>query len=146
MGEIELDAERQIMNRFLAELIKAQPRATYGEMMIRKALEQGAVDTLLISESMRKNSVEIECNGCGHTWTASLSRTEELPDCPSCGVSNDSHNELSNTSLIDVLSEMTNVNLFCCEWIMIDFHVPRRKGADESRLTDVWSTTNNDDG
>ena len=27
MGEIELDAERQIMNRFLAELIKPQPRA-----------------------------------------------------------------------------------------------------------------------
>ncbi len=107
MGEIELDAERQIMNRFLAELIKAQPRATYGEMMIRKALEQGAVDTLLISESMRKNSVEIECGECDHTWTASLSRTEELPECPSCGVSNDSHNELSNTSLIDVLSEMS---------------------------------------
>ncbi len=107
MGEIELDAERQIMNRFLAELIKAHPRATYGEMMIRKALEQGAVDTLLISESMRKNSVEIECSGCGHTWTSSLSRTEELPDCPSCGVSNDSHKELSNTSLIDVLSQMS---------------------------------------
>ena len=107
MGEIELDAERQIMNRFLAELIKAQPRATYGEMMIRKALEQGAVDTLLISESMRKNSVEIECGECGHTWTASLSRTEELPECPSCGVGNDSHKELSNISLIDVLSEMS---------------------------------------
>ncbi|MEC8588557.1 MAG: peptide chain release factor aRF-1 [Candidatus Thermoplasmatota archaeon] len=107
MGEIELDAERQIMNRFLAELIKAQPRATYGEMMIRKALEQGAVDTLLISESMRKNSVEIECGGCGHTWTASLSRTEELPECPACEVSNDSHKELSNISLIDVLSEMS---------------------------------------
>lgn len=107
MGEIELDAERQIMNRFLAELIKAQPRATYGEMMIRKALEQGAVDTLLVSESMRKNSVEIECGGCGHTWTTSLSRTEELPECPSCGVSNDSHKELSNISLIDVLSEMS---------------------------------------
>ena len=107
MGEIELDAERQIMNRFLAELIKAQPRATYGEMMIRKALEQGAVDTLLVSESMRKNSVEIECGGCGHTWTTSLSRTEELPKCPSCGVSNDSHKELSNISLIDVLSEMS---------------------------------------
>ena len=107
MGEIELDAERQIMNRFLSELIKAQPRATYGEMMIRKALEQGAVDTLLISESMRKNSVEIECSGCGHTWTSSLSRTEELPDCPSCGVINDSHKELSNTSLIDVLSQMS---------------------------------------
>ena len=75
MGEIELDAERQIMNRFLAELIKPQPRATYGEMMLRQALEQGAVDTLLISESMRKNSVEIECGACGHNWTASISRT-----------------------------------------------------------------------
>ena len=120
MGEIELDAERQIMNRFLAELIKAQPRATYGEMMIRKALEQGAVDTLLISESMRKNSVEIECNGCCHTWTASLSRTEELPDCPSCGVSNDSHNELSNTSLIDVLSEMSSKSNSEIAFISID--------------------------
>ena len=106
MGEIELDAERQTMNRFLAELIKPQPRATYGEMMLRQALDQGAVDTLLISESMRKNSVEIECGGCGHTWTASLSRTDELPECPSCGVGNDLHKELSNISLIDVLSEM----------------------------------------
>ena len=106
MGEIELDAERQVMNRFLAELIKPQPRATYGEMMLRQALEQGAVDTLLISESMRKNSVKIECGACGHNWTASISRTEELPRCPSCDASNDSHTEVSNISLIDVLSEL----------------------------------------
>jgi len=106
MGEIELDAERQIMTRFLSELIKPQPRATYGEMMLRQALEQGAVDTLLISENMRKNSVEIECGACGHVWTESLLRTEELPKCPSCEVGNNLHKELSNTSLIDVLSEM----------------------------------------
>ena len=37
MGEIELDAERQLMNRFLEELIKTQPKATYGEMMIKKS-------------------------------------------------------------------------------------------------------------
>ena len=37
MGEIELDAERQLMNRFLEELIKTHPKATYGEMMIKKA-------------------------------------------------------------------------------------------------------------
>ena len=55
MGEIELDAERQLMNRFLEELIKTHPKATYGEMMIKKALDMGAVDTLLISEGMRKN-------------------------------------------------------------------------------------------
>ena len=120
MGEIELDAERQIMNRFLAELIKPQPRATYGEMMLRKALNQGAVDTLLISESMRKNSVEIECGACGHTWTASLTRTEELPECPSCKVGNNSHKELSNTSLINVLSDMAAKSNSEISFISID--------------------------
>ena len=108
MGEIELDAERQIMNRFLAELIKPQPRATYGEMMLRKALDQGAVDTLLISESMRKNSVEIECGACGHTWTASLTRTEELPECPSCKVG------------INVLSDMAAKSNSEISFISID--------------------------
>ena len=120
MGEIELDAERQIMNRFLAELIKPQPRATYGEMMLRKALDQGAVDTLLISESMRKNSVEIECGACGHTWTASLTRTEELPECPSCKAGNNSHKELSNTSLINVLSDMAAKSNSEISFISID--------------------------
>ena len=120
MGEIELDAERQIMNRFLAELIKPQPRATYGEMMLRKALEQGAVDTLLISESMRKNSVEIECGACGHTWTASLTRTEELPECPSCKAGNNSHKELSNISLINVLSDMAAKSNSEISFISID--------------------------
>ena len=120
MGEIELDAERQIMNRFLAELIKPQPRATYGEMMLRKALDQGAVDTLLISESMRKNSVEIECGACGHTWPASLTRTEELPECPSCKAGNNSHKELSNTSLINVLSDMAAKSNSEISFISID--------------------------
>ena len=108
MGEIELDAERQMMNRFLSELVKTHPKATYGEVMIRQALQQGAVDTLLISESMRKNSVEIQCGSCEHTWTASVGRTEELPNCPSCKVGNDSHKELSSSSLIDVLSELAS--------------------------------------
>ena len=35
MGEIELDAERQLIERFLEELVKAHLN-TYGEMMIKK--------------------------------------------------------------------------------------------------------------
>ena len=58
MGEIELDAERRVMTSFLSELIKAAPRATYGEMMVRSALERGAVDRLLVSEGLRKNTLE----------------------------------------------------------------------------------------
>ena len=54
MHEIELDAERQLVDQFLAEIMKQHPKATYGEMMIRSALERGAVDTLLLSEGLRK--------------------------------------------------------------------------------------------
>ncbi|MAK20257.1 MAG: peptide chain release factor 1 [Euryarchaeota archaeon] len=104
MGEIELDAERQLMNRFLEELVKPAPKATYGEMMINKALDMGAVDTLLISEGMRKNSFELECSECNHTWKVSLSRTEELPKCPEC--KSKDIKEINSISLIDELSTL----------------------------------------
>ena len=106
MGEIELDAERQIMTKFLAELIKASPRATYGEMMVRDALERGAIDRLLISEGLRKSTVELQCGSCKHEWTASVGRMETLPSCPSCDASGDGAKELSNISLIDELGKM----------------------------------------
>ena len=104
MGEIELDAERQIMNRFLEELTKSHPKATYGEMMIKKALDMGAVDTLLISEGMRKNSIDLACGSCGHEWNVSLTRTEELPDCPKCDAGGNNLKELKSISLIDELT------------------------------------------
>ena len=108
MGEIELDAERQIMNRFLEELVRAHPKATYGEMMIKQALSQGAVDTLLISEGLRGNIVEIQCKKCGHgkenTWEARITRQQALPACPTCGASGDSLKEIASYSIIDSLT------------------------------------------
>jgi peptide chain release factor subunit 1 len=104
MGEIELDAERQIVTEFLEELIKPSPKATYGEKMIRQALEQGAVAKLLISEGMRKNVVDINCNSCGHDWTVSVGRTDALPACPKCKADGDDLREMSSVSLIDEFS------------------------------------------
>ena len=48
MDQIELDIERTLVDEFLREVMKANPKATYGEIMIRSALEQGAVSTLLL--------------------------------------------------------------------------------------------------
>ena len=104
MGEIELDAERKTVTEFLEELVKPSPKATYGEVMIRQALEQGAVSKLLVSEGLKKNVVEINCNSCDHNWSTSLGRMDELPDCPSCKSSGDSLKEVSSVSLIDELS------------------------------------------
>lgn len=120
MGEIELDAERQMMNRFLQELINSAPKATYGEMMIKQALDQGAVDTLLISEGLRKNSIKLQCNKCSHQWSVTLSRTEEIPECPSCSTSSDEIIELENISLIDELTILASKGNSSISFISID--------------------------
>jgi len=99
MQEIELDAEREVMNAFLSELIKAHPKATYGERMIRDALNAGAVDRLLLSEGLRRRVAELTCASCNHAWTETVSRHEALPPCPSCDGNRVDEGE--STSLID---------------------------------------------
>ena len=106
MGEIELDAERKVMDVFLSELIKTHPKATYGEQMVKQALDQGAVHKLLISEALRKNTITLQCGGCRHQWKITIGRMEAMPNCPSCDVSGDKAKELENVSLIDELSVM----------------------------------------
>jgi peptide chain release factor subunit 1 len=106
MGEIELDKERKIVNEFLEELIKSAPKATYGEMMIRQALEKGAVAKLLISENLRKNICDLECPSCKHEWQVTIGKLDPLPDCPKCEASGEKMIETASTSLIDQLSEI----------------------------------------
>lgn len=103
MGEIELDAERQVMNEFLSELIKPHPKAAYGEKMVRAALEQGAVGRLLISEGLRKKTITYLCGSCNTEWTASVGREDPTPKCPSCKASSDGAKELSSISIIEEL-------------------------------------------
>ncbi|MBT5255281.1 MAG: peptide chain release factor 1 [Euryarchaeota archaeon] len=106
MGEIELDAERKTMDAFLSELIKNHPKATYGEKMVIQALDQGAVQKLLISESLRKNVVTLQCNSCNNEWKITIGRMEAIPNCPSCDGSGEKAKEIENISLIDELSTM----------------------------------------
>ncbi|MBT6254892.1 MAG: peptide chain release factor aRF-1 [Euryarchaeota archaeon] len=120
MGEIELDAERQVMNVFLSELVKSAPKATYGEKMVRQALDQGAVGRLLISEALRKSSVTLQCGSCSHEWDVSLSRNEPIPDCPSCKASGDNAKELKNVSLIDELTVMASKSNTEVVYISVD--------------------------
>ena len=124
MDQIELDAERQIMNRFLEELIRTHPKATYGNAMINKALTQGAVDTLLISEGLRGNMVKLACKKCGHgddeSWEVRLSNQDEIPNCPACDEGGDSIKELSSHSIIDSLSKMAQESNSDVVYISID--------------------------
>ena len=108
MHEIELDAERQLVDQFLSEIMQQHPKATYGEMMLRSALEQGAVDTLLLSEGLRKIRQAYTCRQCQHGWQVTTDRLSEIPPCPSCNAApNQIREDPDNTTtLMDELTVM----------------------------------------
>ncbi len=106
MHEIELDAERQLVDQFLSEIMQQHPKATYGEMMLRSALEQGAVDTLLLSESLRKVRQGYTCRQCQHDWQITIERSIEMPPCPSCNAAADQVREDPDNT-ISLMDELT---------------------------------------
>ena len=104
MDQIELDVERTIVDRFLQEVMQANPKATYGEVMIRSALDQGAVETLLISEAVTKRRVQWICKECKNNWKTSHDKSSAPPNCPECGSDKVFEDDENSMELIDELT------------------------------------------
>lgn len=91
LADLEILKEKSLIQKFMEELVAGRGLATYGESEIRRALEHGAVELLLISEGLRKLRVTTKCQACGETFHEiidSLDRYQkELPEksCPRCG-------------------------------------------------------------
>ena len=88
---MEVVKEKSFMDRFLKELVKDDGLAAYGEESIRKNLELGSVDTLLLSGNLRKSRLRIKCQSCGYTEerTVNLEAGKTVRDiafgsCPTC--------------------------------------------------------------
>ncbi len=78
--------EREAMNEFLYHLARDTGLALYGEREIRRALEAGAVKTLLVSEGLNKYRVKAKCMQCGHEIEGTFTE-EQISQlkCPKCG-------------------------------------------------------------
>lgn len=86
---IEVIKEKKFMNRFLKELVKDNGNATYGEDSVRKNLELGAVDVLLLSDKLRKSRITAACQNCEYTKESTIKleagkhvKDIELGKCP----------------------------------------------------------------
>lgn len=66
LENLDIVKEKDIVMRFLKELIKDDSLAAYGEKEVRKYLDAGAVETLLLSEGLNKNRIKIKCGSCGN--------------------------------------------------------------------------------
>lgn len=66
MRKIRYIEEKQIVQQFLYEVGHDTGMTTYGEEEVRRALEAGAVRTLLLSEGLDVIRVKVKCNACGY--------------------------------------------------------------------------------
>ncbi len=94
LREQEAVKERQLIQQFFKHLVKDTGLITYGEKEVRKALELGAVDTLLLSEGYDRVRVKVHCNNCGWKELKTMSEAEfeaykkNLKTCPKCNSQN----------------------------------------------------------
>jgi len=85
--------EKEVMQGFLIEVEHNTGLATYGEKEVRRALEEGAVRTLLLSEELKSLRIFAKCNICSYEEQQTLEN--QLPTrlkqnvvrkhCPKCG-------------------------------------------------------------
>ena len=85
LADAELTADKQDMEEFFKELHGGE-RATYGFGPTRENLIMGSVETLLLSEDLRKDVVTYECPE-GHTDRELIDPRHETPEhtCEECG-------------------------------------------------------------
>jgi peptide chain release factor subunit 1 len=110
LADLEILKEKAAMQEFLEELVAGRGLVAYGEDEIKKALEQGAVKTLLISEDLRKNRATIRCEGCGGEFKETVEdvglyeRQILNRACPKCG-----ERSLRISESVDVVQDLLDL-------------------------------------
>jgi peptide chain release factor subunit 1 len=117
--------EKEFMQRFLKELVKDAGLAAYGEESIRKNLEIGAVDILLLSANLRKSRLRVKCQSCDYTNERTINvepgktvRDIDLGSCPKCTAPIILEEE---TDIIDELAKLADASSARVEIISDDF-------------------------
>jgi peptide chain release factor subunit 1 len=92
MRKVRYIEEKKIMQQFLYEVGHDTGKITYGEDEVRRALESGAVNILLLSEGLDTSRVTIKCSACSFQEQQSV-KNQKLMEfqqslvgkpCPKC--------------------------------------------------------------
>lgn len=110
LRDFGLMEEKDLINRFMREIGKPDGGlAAYGEEHVRHTLTIGAVDTLILSERLRKKRLNMKCESCGWekeetTDMETLEFEKRYDACPQCN----QHAVAVDTEvdIVDELSEM----------------------------------------
>ena len=110
MTDLRISKEKKVMKRFFKEVTKTEKSlAIYGESHVRKALEMGVVDTLLLSENLRKYRLKLKCSSCDYIEERTVDEKTlddfELPNCPKC----DTSIQMEIVEKIDLIDELSDM-------------------------------------
>ncbi|MHC1625320.1 MAG: peptide chain release factor aRF-1 [Methermicoccaceae archaeon] len=107
--DIEMLEERSKLRRFFDELVKEDGTASYGEDEVRHNLEMGAVETLFLSEDLRRIRYHLRCPSCGNEVDNTMRYIAGMPTepapvkCDKCGMM------MEVVDKVDVVDELTNL-------------------------------------
>ena len=112
LKNVRFTEERRLVQKFLYQVGHDTGLATYGEREIMKVLKTSNVETLLVSEGLRRVELKIRCGSCGYEETKILDEGEvaEFEDslserkCPRC--ENSTLEAVEKRDLIEVLADM----------------------------------------
>ena len=112
MRKVRYIEEKEIMQKFLYEVGHDTGMITYGEAEVRKALQAGAVRTLILSESLDIQRVIVKCSACGYeeqetVKAANMTAFEQSlvgKPCPKCQAP--SLTIVEKTDIVDDLAQL----------------------------------------
>jgi peptide chain release factor subunit 1 len=78
MKRVRYIEEKKIVQQFLYEVGHDTGKITYGEEEVRRALESGAVNILLLSEGLDTSRVIVKCSACGYQEQHSVKNQKQM--------------------------------------------------------------------
>jgi peptide chain release factor subunit 1 len=106
LADLEVTQDKEIMRRFMKELVSDKGLAAYGEKEVRHNLELGAVDVLLLSEDLRKTRAKSVCTNRSCDYTDSQTRSgssEPVGTCLKCS------SPLTIEEEVDIVSDLSKL-------------------------------------
>ncbi len=104
LRNLDLMREKDLVQRLLEEIRKPDGGlAVYGEEQVKNALLMGAVDTLIISENLRKKKITLSCPSCSASKELFVADTPDEVMCDKC------HTPMNMTDTVDLVEELHRI-------------------------------------
>ncbi|UCE45182.1 MAG: peptide chain release factor 1 [Methanobacteriota archaeon] len=112
---LDLMREKDLIQRLFEEIRMTDGGlAVYGEEQVKHALMIGAVDTLLVSEDLRKKKISLSCPSCGSVKELLVSEPPEEVKCDEC---EETMKAQDSVDLVKELHELAQANSTTVEFI-----------------------------